>query len=1350
MLTLIAQIFTDSMSDCGWMTQGRMWSPMQPCIIEDQIDLGKWKNYGMNINGVATPDMDMTVVNVNRLSNLKQFDDNNNTSIFSLTMMDSEASISNALLIFNVTIDCDQKKDPTDILLISVFDSMFGKLSNISITGQINLKNFQIEKYKEVRLSRFFGNVGLQTDDRFIDNSTSSDQMLNNLNSSLRFIIDDNHEVKRLKNGSVVLQSINPLVQNIVNQTLLSRMKLLTCFDSLLDINGNEYPDVPIISTEPFTEAELNLTELENPYDTPEAVGMDIFVPQISPEKLEIISKFPQINITITDALTDSSYVVPITINFDYKKNPNAAHDFYTRSLVKTNDITHETDGLAEFYYNKKGIKQDFINPQEPEVRVFVSATKTVALWDEQVLICTDGKMFDVVNLSCVDTCEMAKGKFRFQAMCTAQCPDSFYQIVDATLTHCYFDCPIHLGYVNPADNANTSDCIKCGLGEFASPRGCLGNQGSMWQFQKGYFSECPPGLDKHDDDKTCTEPTNCMQNLWLIDVHDHPLSLQKNLELYSYCSDRLYNAAGLHRVMQQNGTNRDLTNRYTWKCETGIEFMNGTCLSSADSTKEDCVASQQDTFDSYSDAALNYNNSALIVCEVMCINGKVNSNGECSDDCEIPLYKQERFGSCNPCVSDIYDGGSYYNRASKKCVVECFNYSIDTKTSANKSPFDQSPRICEQDCSGSLPKRWMHNLTTPITVDGKLVSYNWQCLATCDSVNLLDQDDKCVEQCDPGYLIGEDGKTCVKACQQVIVNDVPREGFYRMVRQIGTKLNETGFWQGQCETLPACQIDQQTIDLKVNNISFRCMDTCNTGFISDRYFNCVPIDNCSFVDRLPKPLFCEEKNDSTHCSYYRKTDLITDRKVYVCQIDNCKDSEKVYQNQECVTSCSAHEQYQQLNSKVCGETCASGIFSKVYQDENGTQVSNDTSRFEYQCVDSCPIPKAKVNMSIFDQDLQQCEDTCQAIYGADKKELFVQADQTCANCIYLNVSFEPPMCVNNCTLTQFSPQLNKFICVDVCPEGTYLYNNDSVQTCVSSCLALNMSVSSDNLTCVAECVFYKKMFNESYCDICKDEDNYVRLDDGKTYCYDVCPGYKSYDPSTNTCVQKCPNGQYSYYYLCLDKCPQGYAPANGFCIVSSNKVQNWLYIVFIGIAVVVISVIIIIAIMASKKRRQQTKLKTENRLNKNTMYFARHLDNKVNLTKQQTSIQRTVKKIGMNVEMIDRSKSKTSPKQAKTVEMMNYTDDVLNTSGSGSSGIKKNSSKDQSSTKESSSNRSSNSGRDSGSGSSVKIAIKKPQGKMVEGVGKRKAPSQQLISAIKNDKTGKKRLGGKLDTMVL
>jgi hypothetical protein len=241
--------------------------------------------------------------------------------------------------------------------------------------------------------------------------------MLNNLNSSLRFIVNNTYEIKNMKNGSVVLVSLNQLFDNIINQTVLQVIKLMTCFDSLIDDNGNEIQFTKINSTDAFTEEELNITaNLESDYpETKEInpVGMDIYVPHMSQTTLDWIkTTFKVINISVTDSLTDSNYIVPITINFDYIKNPNAAKDFYTRSLMKNNDITYETEALAEFYYNKKGIKQDFINPQEPQIKVYVSSTKTVALWDEHVLVCTDGKFFNVVNQSCIPVC--GSGTFRF------------------------------------------------------------------------------------------------------------------------------------------------------------------------------------------------------------------------------------------------------------------------------------------------------------------------------------------------------------------------------------------------------------------------------------------------------------------------------------------------------------------------------------------------------------------------------------------------------------------------------------------------------------------------------------------------------------------------------------------------------------------------------------------------------------------------------------------------------------------------------------------------------------------------------------------------------------------------
>ena len=88
-------------------------------------------------------------------------------------------------------------------------------------------------------------------------------------------------------------------------------------------------------------------------------------------------------------------------------------------------------------------------------------------------------------------------------------------------------------------------------------------------------------------------------------------------------------------------------------------------------------------------------------------------------------------------------------------------------------------------------------------------------------------------------------------------------------------------------------------------------------------------------------------------------------------------------------------------------------------------------------------------------------------------------------------------------------------------------------------------------------------------------------------------------------------------------------------------------------------------------------------------MYFARHLDQKVNTTKQSLQVSRTVKKIGMKVEALDNNQN-DSQKQRQVLQKEKSVEltDPLNTSGS-SSGHKKSSTR---------SSTSGTSGRESGS----------------------------------------------------
>ncbi|CAL6027344.1 Conserved_hypothetical protein [Hexamita inflata] len=1240
------------MSDCGWMTLGRIWSPKSPCILDDVIDLGSWKNYGLNFSGNST-DVDMSVVNVNQLAEMKSTED---TSVHFLAMLTEEAQVSNAVFVVNVSIDCEQKKFTTKRLLISIFDSVYGQINNVTVVGNVNLKNLDFATYDEVLLSSFFGNVALEDSDRLMNGTDGLNGRLQTIFSSLRFIVNDTYEVRQTTEGKIVLKSLKPLLPHITNETYLEKIHLVNCFDSMIKSDDETSINIPYIPSdldkelnknvvdEILTTDDLNIT-LASLYGPKNIGGFDIFVPEVPQSVLAVVRNYTTIDMTIQDSFTDATYTIPATIGFNMTEHPNAFHDLYGRALTKSIELSHETEGLSERFYNMQGIEQNFINPEDPSIKVYTSSTKTVAIWEGHILVCQDGKLFNVMNRSCEDNC--TKGQFRFLSICAAGCPEGFYTIETDNITHCYFECPVQSGYINPLTSSNSSLCVQCPY--MASSSGCISIpqkqmsklQGINYRFNKGYFSNCPEGTIITDE-INCSEPQNISDcnpveseeqapqkiKKVLVDMREHPFHISKGYEYYSFCTDKISLYGGLHRMMNAE---RLLTDVYHWKCpKNSIQFLNGTCFASAtyDPQLKDCVTtSSVDVFASisYVQAALNETIGDVLICEPICGNGFVEVDGACVAECPVPLYMQERFGSCNPCISNVYDNGTYFNLDTKHCNIECANFTIDVDHSETGSQqFDTAPKLCLEGCTGKYPKHWVRNYTA---LDNTIKTH-WQCLEKCSDVQLLDNDGECVEKCPLGKLISEDGTTCLEKCPMTIGSDgKPREGFYRVMLRNGTTDNTTSMWQGQCYTSPVCPEDLQTIDEKVHNISYRCMDTCPVSpnvTIATRYFTCIPLDECQFVDRYPKPLFCEEKTDPNHCPYYRKIDLITDRKVYDCQTVECENNERIFEKQECVLSCYDHNQFQSAGTgRFCVEKCKETdyFYSKVYQSDKGTaSVLLDPTKpqaYELQCKDECPFPNGwwqNPNSLFKEQELgqfqvyKQCEESCSSMLNSTEYYVNVK-DQKCSNCTYLDTQYSPPMCVDKCEVSMMAPApLNKKICVDKCPENNYIHTVNGVKECVSSCKAIGMAVSNDGIYCVDECVFYRYQNGEFFCyDMCLDYDNYLQIDN-KTYCYPDC-GNQNYDPVADKCVDKCPNGTYSYYRLCLTSCPAGYTNANGQCIIASNKISSWLYIVFIGAAVVVVSIVTILIIVSKNKRKQTKHLRNVEQIGKNTAYYSRRLD---------------------------------------------------------------------------------------------------------------------------------------------
>ncbi|CAL6082708.1 Conserved_hypothetical protein [Hexamita inflata] len=1192
MLIIINSILQAStMSGCGWMTLGRIWQPNSSCVFDDDIDMGTWQNYGLSLSGNSTR-IDMSVVNINTLPQDIRFQwctvdpiSGKETCYqelsYSLGELTNEASVKNAVLVVNVSIDCEQKDIPTKKLFVSIFDEIAGQINNISVVGQVHLKNFDVNSYDEVLLSTLFGNVTLTNTDRLMNGTDGLNGRLQTIFSSLRFIVNDTYEVRQTTEGKIVLKSLNPLLPHITNETYLEKIHLVTCFDSMIKSDDESSINIPYIPS--ALDEELNkkvideiltttddltiyLASLYGPYNL---TGFDIFVPEVPQSVLAVVRNYTTIDMTIQDSFTDATYTIPATIGFNMTEHPNAFHDLYGRALVKSIELSHETEGLSERFYSKKGIPQDIQDPEDQSVKVYSSNTKTVAFWEGHILVCQDGKLFDVVTKSCVESCQI--GEFRFLSICGSSCPD-LYTIEKDGIIHCYVECPVQAGYVNPTLLTDGNKCQLCSEPQVATKSGCSAEQG--YQFNQGYFATCPEGTNLESEIE-CFEPksiSDCPTGQKLVDMSDHPYHISKGYEYYSFCTNNNSLLVGLHRIMNAQ---RLLTDVYHWKCpQNSIQFLNGTCFSSPiyEPQLKDCVTSKSVVVFasiSYVQAALNETIGDVLICEPICGNGLVEVDGACVAECPVPLYMQERFGSCNPCISNVYDNGTFFNIDTKHCNIECANFTIDVDHSENGSQLDTSPKLCLPDCTEEVgyPKHWVRNYTA---LDNTIKTH-WQCLKKCSDVNLLDNDGECVEKCPLGKLISEDGTTCLEKCPMTIGADgKPREGFYRVMFRNGTEQDNTGkMWQGQCYTSPFCSQDLQTYDEKVHNISFRCMDTCPTSpvlTISTRHFTCVPLNNCQFLDRYPKPLFCEEKTDQQHCTFYRKIDLITDRKVYDCQTVECENNERIFEKQECVLSCYDHDQFQSVSieekiGRYCVDQCIypNNYYSKVYQLNGLPSVLLDPTQsqaFEYQC-QACPFPKGKwlnpkplFNNSVVYKEMQ-CEDSCASMLNSTDFYVNVK-DQMCNNCTYLDTQYSPPVCVDKCEVSMMAPApLNQKICIDKCPENNYIHSVNGVKECVSSCKAIGMAVTNDGIYCAGECVFYRFQKQEFFCyDKCLIYDMQLQIDNN-TYCYLDC-GNQNYDPVAEICVNKCPNDNYSFKHLCLSTCPSGYKNICGQCILNT------------------------------------------------------------------------------------------------------------------------------------------------------------------------------------------------------
>ncbi|CAL5991612.1 Hypothetical_protein [Hexamita inflata] len=162
MLSLILSFQLDLTTPCGWMLKSRIWRPYTPCTLNETHNLKDWEQY----SGRDASILDFSTVNVFNLSRRAE-------GIYSVIDIGSSGVLQNAFLFVNSTLDLSAQR--SDTLLVSVFDSVFGQLKNVSVTGFINITLNQAV-ITNVLLSKFIG--------------SELGSVLTNCSSSLRFFVN--------------------------------------------------------------------------------------------------------------------------------------------------------------------------------------------------------------------------------------------------------------------------------------------------------------------------------------------------------------------------------------------------------------------------------------------------------------------------------------------------------------------------------------------------------------------------------------------------------------------------------------------------------------------------------------------------------------------------------------------------------------------------------------------------------------------------------------------------------------------------------------------------------------------------------------------------------------------------------------------------------------------------------------------------------------------------------------------------------------------------------------------------------------------------------------------------------
>ncbi|CAL6045391.1 VSP_with INR [Hexamita inflata] len=348
--------------------------------------------------------------------------------------------------------------------------------------------------------------------------------------------------------------------------------------------------------------------------------------------------------------------------------NTNALMDLYLIPHKISIEKYYEINSLKVYNFNTDGT----LASQKADFTIYIQNTKAVADRDSKIKICSGKYIYDIKTKLCIskEQCHSQPNQLIFQSTCAIQCPDK-YVVFNKT---CYSQCPQWLGAYQ---DSSSGLCAQCPSNQLATESGCV-QSCSSFAFKYGCYQNCPAGTVVQG--KTCTEPSSiseCGSGEYLVLT-----GMLDGQRFYNTCETT--GPSWMYRIVGQNNVQ---TNVYKAECR-GLILPNNDCQEAGSPSE-------------------------------------ITNSGWCEEQCEIGEYFQPELQICHECLSDIYDGGLYFERNGLKCVSSCSKWSLSG-----------TKKICEDKFPNNCPV-WQ-----------VISAGQFQCQTSCSSSQF--QDGQVCSSCDP------------------------------------------------------------------------------------------------------------------------------------------------------------------------------------------------------------------------------------------------------------------------------------------------------------------------------------------------------------------------------------------------------------------------------------------------------------------------------------------------------------------------------------------------------------------------------------------------------------------------